>query len=125
MQRLSQFKPVDKQYYQIIHYDLALEQPMTFQKVQKSPKRKEKKELTKRKEMIPKSPKNSVDTKKIVKKRWNPMLKQLAVEKALELGLTHATLHLQSKEPELYAKLTPSTLQYWVQQYHADKLVKN
>ena len=35
--------------------------------------------------MVPKSPKNSVETKKIVKKRWNPMLKQLAVEKALEI----------------------------------------
>ena len=125
MQRFSQFKPVDKHFYEIIHYEMPLTPQLAFQKVQKSPKRKEKKETNKRKEMVPKSPKNSVETKKIVKKRWNPMLKQLAVEKALELGLTHATLHLQSKEPELYAKLTPSTLQYWVQQYHADKLVKN
>ena len=124
MTTLSQFKPVDKQFYEITYYDLNIPQAMSFQKVQKM-KRKDKKEKAKRKEMVPKSPKNSVETKKVVKKRWNPMLKQLAVEKALELGLTHATLHLQNKEPELYSKLTPSTLQYWVQQYQQDKLVKN
>ena len=125
MQRFTNFRPVDNQYYQITFYNMQSSQPVTVPKLQKTPKIKEKKEKTKRKEMVPKSPKNSVETKKTVKKRWNPLLKQLAVEKALELGLTHATLHLQSKEPEHFSKLTPSTLQYWVQQYHADKLVKN
>ncbi|KAL7718455.1 Uncharacterized protein QTN25_004375 [Entamoeba marina] len=79
--------------------------------------------------IIPKSPINHLDFykpnhsthQKYKKKRWEPYLKERAVEKAKEIGLTHATNQLQQLYPDLYSELCPSTLQYWVQKAYPKK----
>ncbi|EDR23993.1 hypothetical protein EDI_009820 [Entamoeba dispar SAW760] len=94
---LSQFTPVDCQkYYVISSNSNKSTEPRT-----------ERDESTKP---------NIIKERKYKKKRWDPQLKIKAIKKAEELGLTHATNHLQKTYPELYSDLCPSTLQYWVQQ---------
>ena len=48
------------------------------------------------------------------KKKWPEELKNLAVEKALTLGITHAIDLLCAEDPTTFSTLSPSTLQYWV-----------
>ena len=54
--------------------------------------------------------------KKNKKKKWSEEIKTIAVEKALQLGVTHAIDLLSAEDSATYAQLSPSTLQYWVNQ---------
>ncbi|GAB1222175.1 hypothetical protein ENUP19_0246G0016 [Entamoeba nuttalli] len=99
---LSQFTPVDSQrYYVISAYGNKREETRTERGEGSKP--------------------NIIKERKYKKKRWDSRLKVEAVKKAEELGLTHATNHLQKTYPELYSDLCPSTLQYWVQQSNVMK----
>ena len=119
---LSQFRPADNRYYRVIFTSEESSQETQHRQMPFFIRNQKKDERL----HIAKAPRREAEPgKKVIKKRWDPSLKQVAVEKALELGLTHATLYLQNKKPELYAKLTPSTLQYWVNQYQTNKYNKN
>ena len=49
-----------------------------------------------------------------VKRQWSQPLKDIAVQKAREIGLTRATRYLQNNYPAVFRDLSPSTLQYWM-----------
>ncbi|ELP93426.1 hypothetical protein EIN_058810 [Entamoeba invadens IP1] len=96
---LSSFKPVARRLYEVIDTNTILVSSSSIN--EKKPR--------------------LVKERKYKKKRWDPALKAQAVKLAEELGLTHATNHLQKKLPDLYSDLCPSTLQYWVQQANSMK----
>ena len=56
------------------------------------------------------------------RKRWSEYVKMNAVRKYHQFGLTKAIRILHEENPEQYADLTPSTLQYWVQILSRDAL---
>ncbi|ELP86607.1 hypothetical protein EIN_162510 [Entamoeba invadens IP1] len=95
--KMSTFTPTDKSLYEVL-FSLSYKE-----KVSSSP-------------VNQKKPRTSKKNVRKTKKRWDNKLKAEAVKKADELGLTHATIFLQKMQPEHFAKLCPSTLQYWVRQ---------
>ena len=54
--------------------------------------------------------------KKPQKKRWDNEDKKRAVELSKTMGVTHAINYLTKQNPELFCRLAPSTLQYWISQ---------
>ena len=99
---LSVFKPCNKSLYKIetSNYqstdkdDVIRQSPLYLKQYSLKPKKNKKKKY---------------------KKRWNSNLKEIAIEKAKEVGLTKATRYLQMTYPSEFAELCASTLQYWLQ----------
>ena len=56
------------------------------------------------------------EEKKPQKKRWDNEDKKRAVELSKTMGVTQAINFLTKQNPELFCRLAPSTLQYWISQ---------